>query len=312
MFRPFQVLLAKLIFSQLNITWPRGGMRTVLIHRADKITGPYEGRLALQDKGVVQGGLIDTPDGKWYAYLFRDYGSVGRIPYLVPVKWEDGWPVLGINGKVPESIEELPASKGLIPGIVSSDDFEQKEEADFPLIWQWNHNPDHRFWSVKERKGYLRLKTGRTDEDFLSARNTLTQRTFGPVCFGSTLIDVSNMKNGDFAGLALMQKKYGLVGVKYENGEKKIVMVSIKNDKPVEIESLPIEQDRIFLKARCNFKNREDVADFYFSLDGKSWVKIGSQLKMEYTLPHFMGYRFGLFNYATIEPGAMLTLTGSG
>jgi hypothetical protein len=25
-----------------NITWPRGGMRTVLIHRADKITGPYE------------------------------------------------------------------------------------------------------------------------------------------------------------------------------------------------------------------------------------------------------------------------------
>src|SRR5688572_22280971 len=71
-----------------NITWPRGGMRTVVIHKADKITGPYEGRLALQDLGVAQGGLIDTPDGKWYAYLFRDFGSVGRIPYLVPVIWE--------------------------------------------------------------------------------------------------------------------------------------------------------------------------------------------------------------------------------
>ena len=23
-----------------NITWPRGGMRTVIVHRADKITGP--------------------------------------------------------------------------------------------------------------------------------------------------------------------------------------------------------------------------------------------------------------------------------
>ena len=24
---------------------------------------------------------------------------------------------------------------------------------------------------------------------------------------------------------------------------------------------------------------------------------------MSYTLPHFMGYRFGLFNFATQEPG---------
>ena len=57
-----------------NITWPRGGMRTVVIHRADKITGPWEGRIGLQDLGVAQGGLIDLPDGKWYSYLFRDYG----------------------------------------------------------------------------------------------------------------------------------------------------------------------------------------------------------------------------------------------
>ena len=44
----------------------RNGMRTVTIHRADKITGPYEGRLALQDLGVAQGGLIDKPNGTWY------------------------------------------------------------------------------------------------------------------------------------------------------------------------------------------------------------------------------------------------------
>ena len=103
------------------ITWPRGGMRTVVIHRADNIQGPWEGKLALQDLGVAQGGLIDTPEGNWYAYLFRDFGAVGRIPYLVPVSWENGWPVLGKEGKVPESLEELPASKGIIPGIVASD-----------------------------------------------------------------------------------------------------------------------------------------------------------------------------------------------
>lgn len=278
-------------------------MRTVVIHRADNMNGPWEGRVALQDKGVAQGGLIDTPDGRWFAYLFRDNGAVGRIPYLVPVKWEDGWPVLGINGKVPETLD-LPASKGLIPGIVASDEFiRKKKDAALPLVWQWNHNPDNSLWSVGERKGYLRLKTGRVDADFLSARNTLTQRTVGPVCSGTTSMDVSNMKEGDFAGLALLQKKYGFVGVMYENGVKKIVMVSAQTDKPEEVESLPLNQDTVFLKAECNFTDRKDMADFYYSLDGKKWIKIGSQLKMAYTLPHFMGYRFGLFNYATKTSG---------
>jgi hypothetical protein len=31
-----------------NITWPRDGMRTQLIFRADTLTGPFEGRAALQ------------------------------------------------------------------------------------------------------------------------------------------------------------------------------------------------------------------------------------------------------------------------
>lgn len=286
-----------------NITWPRGGMRTVVIHRADNINGPWEGRVALQDKGVAQGGLIDTPDGRWFAYLFRDYGSVGRIPYLVPMTWEDGWPVIGIDGKVPDTLE-LPASRGLMPGIVSSDEFtRKKKDGPLPLVWQWNHNPDNSLWSVSERKGYLRLKTGRVDADFLTARNTLTQRTIGPVCAGTTAVDVSNMKEGDFAGLALLQKKYGLVGVKYENGVKKIVMVSAQTDEPEEVESLPLNQSTVYLKAQCDFTDRKDVADFYYSLDGKTWTKIGNRLKMAYTLPHFMGYRFGLFNYATRTPG---------
>ena len=120
-----------------NITWPKGGMRTVVIHRADKITGPWEGRLAFQDKGVAQGGMVDTPDGKWFAYLFRDYGSVGRIPYLVPVKWEDGWPVIGVDGKVPDNLD-LPASKGLIPGIVASDEFSPQKRRTCSSAWSGN------------------------------------------------------------------------------------------------------------------------------------------------------------------------------
>lgn len=286
-----------------NIVWPKGGMRTVLIHRADKITGPYEGRVALQDLGVAQGGLIDRPDGTWYAYLFRDFGAVGRIPYLVPVQWQDGWPVLGVNGKVPQTLN-LPASKGLIPGIVASDEFSRKQgDAALPLVWQWNHNPDNRFWSVQARKGFLRLTTGRVDTSFLLARNTLTQRTIGPQCTGTIALDVSHLKDGDFAGLGLLQKNYGQLGVQVSGGNKYLVMIDAGSGSAKEAARIPFTQSTVHLKATCDFTDRKDEARFYYSLDGKEWQPIGTTLKMSYTLPHFMGYRFALFNYATKTAG---------
>ena len=289
-----------------NINWPRGGMRTVIIHRADSINGPWEGKVGLQDQGVAQGGLIDTPDGRWFSYLFRDAGGVGRIPYLVPVKWENGWPILGVNGKVPEYLD-LPPSKGLIPGIVNSDEFTRKKsDAALPLVWQWNHNPDNSLWSVRERKGYLRLKTARIDSSFVQAKNTLTQRTFGPESSATTLVEVSKMKEGDLAGLCLLQKEYGLIAVKIENGSKKIVMMDAVKGVPNEVASVALNQDKVYFKAECDFKNKADKGKFFYSLDGKNWIGIGNTIKLPYTLPHFMGYRFGLFNYATKNVGGFV------
>lgn len=294
----------------VNITWPKGGMRTVVVHRADKITGPWEGKLVLQDKGVAQGSFIDMPDGRWFAYLFQDYGAVGRIPFLAPVEWKDGWPVIGIDGKVPMTLD-LPASKGLIPNIVASDEFNRKKkDKALPLVWQWNHNPDNSLWSITERKGYLRLKTGRIDTTFMQARNTLTQRTFGPHSTGITKVDVTNLKEGDYAGLTAFQRKYGQVGVTVEGGNKYIFMASPSlaktqaTDTTVIHEKIPLQQNTIYFKIDCNFRDKTDIATFYYSLNGKTWTAIGKPLKMEYTLmEHFMGYRFGLFNYATKQTG---------
>jgi beta-xylosidase len=211
--------------------------------------------------------------------------------------------VLGVDGKVPDTLN-LPASKGLIPGIVASDEFSRKPgEPALPLVWQWNHNPDNNLWSVKQRPGFLRLTTGRTDKDVLSARNTLTQRTLGPECSGTTSVDVRNLKDGDFAGLVLLQKNYGLVGVKLDGGTNYVVMVSAESNSPVEMERVPLKQNTVFLKADCDFTERADKARFYYSLDGKSWTAMGGPLKMSYSLAHFMGYRFGLFNFATKSPG---------
>jgi len=264
-------------------------MRTALIHRADKITGPYEGKVALKDQGVAQGGLIDTPKGNWYALLFQDHGAVGRIPYLIPVKWEDGWPILGFDGKVPMTLD-IPDNNSGLANLVTSDEFtRQSGQPGLALAWQWNHNPDNRYWSLTKRAGYLRLTTGRVDTKLTQARNTLTQRTFGPKSAATTAIDVRNMKDGDHAGLCVLQKKYGFVGVKMKGRDKSIVMVSAESNSPEEVESVPLKQQIVYLKVDCDYKHRTDKAYFRYSLDGEEWTAIGKPLQMIYTLPHFMG-----------------------
>jgi beta-xylosidase len=77
----------------------------------------------------------------------------------------------------------------------------------------------------------------------------------------------------------------------------------MKSKNLVNWQSVPLTQKTVYLKAECDFNDRADIGYFYYSLDEKSWISMGSQLKMEYSMPHFMGYRFGLFNYATKTPG---------
>jgi beta-xylosidase len=286
-----------------NITWPRNGMRTVVIHRADKITGPWEGRVGLADKGIAQGCLIDTPSGEWFAYLFRDFGAVGRIPYLVPVKWKDGWPELGVDGKVPDTLD-LPPSTGLIPNIIAADEFNRKPgDRPLPMVWQWNHNPANNLWTLTERPGFLRLKTNRIDAGFLEARNTLTQRTIGPECSATVSLDAAGLKDGDVAGIAMLQRDYGYLAVKQEDGRNHLVMLGVRSGSPVEIERVALDRDLVLLRVECDFRERADSARFHYSLDGRKWNAIGDPHKMSYTIPHFMGHRLAIFYYSTTTPG---------
>ena len=275
------------------ISWPAGKCRSVLCYRSKSLTGTFEGKVVLQDNGVAQGRVFDTPDGDWYGMFFRDNGSVGRIPYLVPVTWSNDWPVLGNNGKVPSSLQ-LAASQEKGYGIVTSDEFESGK---LPLEWQWNHNPVNDYWSFEN--GALRLTNGRVDADLVSTQNTLTQRSFGPTCLGWTKMSVKGMKDGDYAGLCALQDLYGYVGVKMSNGSKSIVMVNAGK----EVESVSLSQDDVWFRIDMNFNNQADKATFYYSLDGTTWNAIGNTLSMKYELTHFVGYRYGLFNYGTKSTG---------
>jgi beta-xylosidase len=140
-------------------------------------------------------------------------------------------------------------------------------------------------------------------KDLIEAPNMLTQRTFGPVCSAVTAVDLAGMKDGDTAGLTAFQKHYGFVGVVMEGTERFIVMVSAEAETPVERGRVPLGRGVVRLRVDCDFRNRTDRVCFYYSVDGMGWVRIGSPLQMTYTLPHFMGYRFGLFNFARKVPG---------
>lgn len=292
------------------ISWPAGSMRTQLIYRAERLLGTYSGKIVLQDAGVAQGGLVDTPDGHWYGFLFKDHGSVGRMPVLVPLVWENGWPVMG---EAPDPISTNAKQQG-IPGVVSSDEFDGEAGPDqyndetsilsgLSLVWQWNHNPDPDQWSLDERPGYLRLTNAELDTSWVDTRNTLTQRTFAPQCTGTVVMDTQNMKDGDYSGLGGLQGTNGFVGVKKEGGETHLVMMKETPEQQQEIETLPLEQNEVHLRIAFNFENLTDKAHFFYSLDGESWQRIGEPLQMEYTLDHFVGYRYALFNYATRETG---------
>jgi beta-xylosidase len=282
-----------------NIVWPRGGIRTQVVHRSDSLLGPYEGRVFLADQGIAQGGIVDTPDGQWYAYLFGDRGAVGRIPYMLPMRWEDGWPVVGVEAKIPTDAALLPGQTDL-KGIVRSDEFRARQ---LGLEWQWNHHPEPSLWSLTERPGWLRLTTGRLDEVVTQARNTLTQRTFGPTCTGTVRLDFSGLNDGDTAGLLALMGKYGYVGVRRTGDTSEIVMVSATTGKQEVVAAVPVSGSVVQLRMACDFRKQADLCSFSYSLDGKVWTPIGVPIHLRYELSHFMGCRFGLFNFATKQTG---------
>ena len=80
----------------------------------------YQGGCGGQNAGLAQGGIVETQFGDWYGFLFQDRGSVGRVPSIVSVHWENNWPYMGtysVDGKFTKNtagvvaVINLPASE---------------------------------------------------------------------------------------------------------------------------------------------------------------------------------------------------------
>lgn len=301
----------------LMISWPQGGKRKQVCYRADNITGPYEKKVILEDAFagfpyVGQGCIVDDAAGNWYGVIFQDRGGVGRVLTLMPCRWVDGWPMLGDeNGRVPLTMTKPVQGCPTIP-LVVSDDFGVEN---MKINWQWNHNPVNDAWSLTERPGYLRLRTNRVVDNLYAATNTLTQRMEGPQCSGVVALDIAKMKDGDIAGFSAFNGHSGLLSVIVDGGRKFLTMstnvVDLREkDKAIlgveasEKERTELKQNIVYLRIDADFRVGQDIATFYYSLDNRTWKKIGTDFKMQFDYRKlFMGTKFAIFNYATKTTG---------
>jgi len=281
------------------IHWHRDGnrRRTEACYRAESIDGLFTGRDILDDdmgffnQGVAQGGIVDTPDGKWYAMLFQDHGACGRMPVLVPMRWEEDFPVM--DGAPVELTGFPEAPEGLKP-LISSDSLRGDTLESW---WQWNHEPD--LSRVSCTGEGLVLHAGYA-ADVERARNTLTQRTSGPRSAFEVTLDASALETGDRAGLMALQGCYAaLCAEKTEEGWQLVLTTRHKGEKQgTDRAFASIASPVVRLRAEFDFGQLNDKARFFWH-DGEAWQQIGGEHQLHYTLDHFMGTRVGLCCYGT-------------
>ena len=289
------------INGKYYITCPAGGTEGWQVClRSDSIYGPYEHKIIVDDNssyppnGLHQGGMVQLKNGDWWFIIMQDRGPIGRVPCLMPVKWVDGWPMLGTEGKDVITYPKPNVGKTypvMVPA--TSDEFKGKK---LGLQWQWNHNPDDTKWTLTERPGYMRLKASQA-KSLKEARNTLTQRVQGPSSEGSVLVDITSLKDGNVAGFGVFQFPYAYVAVQQEGDDRKIVMC---NDGEI-VETIDaLKGNKIWIRARV--MDKDFTARFYYSLDGETYSPIGNELKMGLGLD-WTANRFALFNYSTKANG---------
>jgi xylan 1,4-beta-xylosidase len=242
---------------------------------------------------IHQGGIVDTEDGQWWSVIMQDHNSLGRVSCLAPITWTDGWPLFGLPG----NLRRAPATwvkpdtgheQAPKPLFTRDDNFDSGK---LNPLWQWNHVPDEKKWSLSEAPGKLRLHA-LPAANFWRAKNTLTQRAVGPESTVTVELETAGMKPGDVAGLALLNFPYAWLGIA-KTGDGLELRQFDQTD--FETASESIEGERFWLRAHCNYDT--EVAEFSVSTDGKNFREFGKPFTMIFQLTTFQGIRYSLFHF---------------
>jgi beta-xylosidase len=326
--------LYKIKGKYVDVSAIPGGTVDQMVAVADSLEGPWKIdrmveaeslgvtsvaplRAKPNDRGLTlhQGGIVDTPSGQWWSIIMSDHGSAGRMVSLVPVTWDNGFPLIGLPGNLRKAPNTWIKPKTAYtqepkPAFIYDDNFDGGK---LNPLWQWNHVPDDSKWSLTEKPGSLRLHSMPAN-NFWSARNSICQRPPGPESTMTVEMDTSGMAAGDTAGLALLSTPYAWIGVVKTAEVSTLEMVQGRggggrrggggaigptNAPAVGTTNPP---GRLWLRVACNFDS--DEAIFSWSADAKRFTPLGSQFTMTFQLTTFQGVRVALFNFNTSgQPG---------
>ncbi len=310
-----------------------GATTDQMVARADSIDGPWTvermvqgeslgvptvapARVTERDRGLTlhQGGMCDTPSGEWWSIIMSDHGSAGRMVALVPITWDNDFPLIGLPGNLRKAPNTwIKPHTGFTedpkPAFVHDNNFDNGK---LNPLWQWNHVPDDTKWSLSEKPGVLRLHS-LPAKDFYAARNSICQRPPAPESLTTVELDTSGMVAGDTAGLALLSSPYAWIGVAKSAEGTTLQMldntgsgggrrgIPASPPKPPTIGPARPPQ-HLWLRVHCNFDN--DQAIFSWSADGKEFKAVGDPFTMTFQLRTFQGVRPSLFHYSTSgQPG---------
>ena len=311
------------------LDWPSTGTmrRTQYCFCGDSLEGEFSGGPVLDDDlgyhncGVAQGGVVQAADGSWYSVLLQDHGAVGRVPVLVDVHWEDGFPVFGKRGKAPRTLTvESARPECRYEPIFTSDDFayEPDENGAFHLKkqWQWNHEPEPELWTA-EPEGGLRITTGKICANVTQAVNTLTQRLMMPVSRIEVTVDAGTLRDGDYAGLCALQGCYAMLAVTKQLGQYYAVLLcrekkekdrGLRNNDYLsgeETARIRLKGAVVRMRMEADFSDGADQVSFSCreTEEGENWKSVGRAHQLYFGLDHFTGCRCGLAVYSTRKPG---------
>lgn len=284
----------------LLIQWPKHGTarRIQWCYRAKELSGPYEGKVIFDEDagfyncGIAQGGFFEFKQ-KYYAMLFQDRGAIGRVPVLIEISWQEGWPRLRKENIVINNTANIRS-------LSRSDDFTSPV---LGLHWQWNHISDEQAWSLSERKSHLRLKALHQVKCLEQAPNTLTQTAIKDFSSYVIKLDTSGFKQGTVAGLGCWHDPYAyLAAVSEAYGLFLHYVWGIDGTEQVQ-KKQPCEAQVIYLKMNMHFADLADYAEFFYSFDNVHWQPVREPFKMKYRLRHFVGNRPAIFCYTNDQTG---------
>jgi beta-xylosidase len=290
------------------------GWQTVL--RSKNVFGPYEDKIVLAQgtttiNGPHQGGWIETQTGESWFVHFQDRGPYGRIIHLQPVKWNNDWPVIGLDTKgtgrgEPVLSWKKPNVRKTYPIAVpqTSDKF---DSAGLGLQWQWHANHSNQWYSLKEQKGILRLHSlpvPKSYKNLMDVPNLLLQKFPAPAFTVTTQVSFNPASDGEKTGLLIMGNDYAYIAVvKRADGFYLIKTVCTNADKGnAETEETKISLPGNSLLLRV-IVDTEAICRFYYSNDSKTFKLLGLDFVARKSL--WIGAKVGLFAIASSDSASI-------